>query len=191
MIWQQDAVGVATLDTELRALLPARSRPNHLQAIFEVLIQSAPGGETALHAALQQAASKLKRRGVLVLISDCFDDAQALLTALRYYRHAGSEVLVFQIWDPDELDFPFRSRTEFRSLEQPSRQQMVDPRAVRNAYLKRVQEFRQQLAQGCARDRIDLIECKTSDGYAEILQAYMARRSGTRLPAPHRSEDPA
>ncbi|MEZ6137116.1 MAG: DUF58 domain-containing protein [Pirellulaceae bacterium] len=180
LISQQDSVGVATLDTELRDVIPPRSRPNHLQAITEILVRSTPGQETALHVALQQAASKLKRRGVLALISDCFDDSAALLSALRYFRHTGSEVIVFQVWDPDELDFPFHSRTQFRSLEVTSQEHIVDPRALRRTYLRRVLEFRQQLITGCAKERIDLVECRTDQAYAEVLERYIARRSGNR-----------
>jgi len=178
LISQQDAVGLATLDTELRQVIPPRSRPNHLQAIFQTLVQSAPGGETQLAAALQQASSKLRRRGVLVLISDCFDEAAALLSALRFFRHTGSEVVVFQVWDTDELEFPFRQRTQFRSLEMKGQQRLVDPHALRQAYLRRVAEFRAALSTGCARERIDLVECTTSHSYAEVLQQYLARRGG-------------
>lgn len=183
LISQQDSIGLATIDTEIRDLIPPRSRPNHLQAIYEVLALSSPGKETALHVALQQAASKLKRRGVLILISDCFDDANSLLSALRYFRHTGSEVVVFQVWDPDELDFPFRSRTQFRSLEVPSNQRIVDPSALRKAYLQRVAEFREQLISGCAKERIDLVECQTDQSHAEVLQGYIGRRSGGRRAA--------
>jgi uncharacterized protein (DUF58 family) len=180
LISQQDSVGLATIDTELREVIPPRGRPNHLQSIFEVLAQSSTGNETALHSALQQAASKLKRRGVLVLISDCFDDAKALLSALSYFRHTGSEVVVFQVWDPDELDFPFRSRTQFRSLEVPAHQRVVDPSVLRKAYLQRVAEFRAQLITGCAKERIDFVECQTDQSHADVLQRYIGRRAGGR-----------
>ena len=141
-------------------------------------VRSVPGKETALHAALQQAADKLKRRGMLFLISDCFDDVAALLTALRYFRHTGSEVAVFQVWDRDELDFPFHSRTQFRSLEIRTQEHIVDPNALRKAYRERVGEFRRQLASGCAKERIDLVECITDQPVAELLKAYIFRRNG-------------
>lgn len=175
LVAQQDAVGLATLDTGLRASIPSRSRPGHLQAIFQTLVRSAPAGETSLGSALQQAAAKLQRRGLLILISDCFDQVESLLSALRYYRHGGQDVVVFQIWDPDELDFPFHRRTQFQSLED-SRQHLVDPHSLRQAYLERVTEFRQKLEGGMARERIDLVSCTTGQDCGRVLTDFIARR---------------
>ena len=175
-IAQQDAVGVATLDTGLRALVPPRSTPGHLQNIFEALVASRPGAETSLATALRQAAAQLRRRGVLILLSDCFDNVDRLLLALQSFRRSGSEVVVFPIWDPDELDFPFHGRTQFRSLEVPADQRTVDANGVRTAYLKRWEEFHERLMQGARRERIDIFACTTDQTYADILRAYLAGR---------------
>jgi hypothetical protein len=167
----------------LRQVVPPRGRPSHLQVIYESLVRSRPGAETQLADALKQAASRLQRRGVLVLISDCFDDVPRMLSALRYFRLTGSEVVVFQIWDPDEIDFPFRSRTQFRSLEAPSQLRLVDPHGLRKAYLQRVAEFRSQLSQGMAQERIELVSCTTDQDYTEILSAYISRRNSRKAPS--------
>ncbi len=177
LISQQDSVGVATLDTRLQQVVAPRSKPSHLQAIMTTLAESRTGGETQLSDALKQASSSLRRRGVLILISDCFDDVRALLTALRYFAHAGTEVVVFQIWDPDELDFPFRKRTRFRSLESSKVELLLDPVALRTAYLQRLADYRAQLGQGFARERISLIPCSTDQDYGQILSAYLGQRS--------------
>ncbi len=180
LIRQQDAVGLTTFDTAVREVVPARSKVSHLLAIFETLVASRPGAETALSATLQQVAEKLKRRGLLILVSDCFDDVNTLMRSLAYFTHAGSEVVIFQIWDRDELDFPFRQRTQFRSLESAANQRMVDPNAIRATYLKRVAEFQQQLVERTTRERIDLITCTTDQAYADVLSTYMARRESIR-----------
>jgi uncharacterized protein (DUF58 family) len=180
LISQQDSVGLCTFDTAIRELIPARGKVNHLMALSECLVRSQPGSETQLSATLKQVAEKLKRRGMLVLISDCFDDIEALLKSLAYFRHAGNEVVLFQIWDRDELDFPFGQRTQFRSLETSAHQRLVDPRSVRSEYLKRVADFRQTLAERTAKERIDLIHCTTDQSYADLLSAYIARRAGSR-----------
>lgn len=180
LISQQDAVGLSTFDTEVRDIVPTRSKVSHLLPIFEALVRSKPGAETALSSTLQQVAEKLKRRGLLILVSDCFDEVDALMRSLSYFRHSGSEVVIFQIWDKDELDFPFRQRTQFRSLEATSNQRLVDPNAIRTAYLKRVAEFQEQMTERTARERIDLITCTTDQSYADILSAYIARRESVR-----------
>lgn len=180
LISQQDSVGLCTFDTAIRELIPARGKVNHLLAISECLVRSQTGSETQLGSVLQQVAEKLKRRGMLILISDCFDDVESLMKSLAYFRHSGNEVVLFQVWDRDELDFPFGQRTQFRSLELASHQRLVDPSSIRNEYLKRVAEFRQTLTERTAKERIDLIHCTTDQSYSDLLTTYIARREGTR-----------
>lgn len=177
LIRQQDAVGLFTLDTDLRDVIQPRSNPGHLQAICNTLVASKPGGETSLATALGQVAQRIRRRGLLVLISDCFDKLDDLLTALRYFRNAGHDVVVFQIWDSDELNFPFNGRTQFRSLEL-SRQHIVDPRAFRQAYLDRVAEFRSRLENDLRKNRIDLMACTTDQNCGDVLADFIRRRKG-------------
>ena len=180
LISQQDSVGLCTFDTAIRELIPARGKVNHLLAISECLVRSRPGSETQLGTVLQQVAEKLKRRGMLILISDCFGDVESLMKSLAYFRHSGNEVVLFQVWDRDELDFPFGQRTQFRSLETASQQRLVDPISIRNEYLKRVGEFRQTLADRASKERIDLIHCTTDQSYSELLATYIAKREGSR-----------
>ncbi len=180
LVSQQDAVGLCTFDTDIRELIPSRGKISHLMSIAECLVRSVPGRETQLSGTLRQVAQKLKRRGMLILISDCFDDVNALMKSLAYFRHSGNEVVLFQVWDRDELDFPFGQRTQFRSLESNSHQRLVDPNTVREAYLKRVAEFRQELTERTAQERIDLIQCTTDQSYAELLASYITRRSGAK-----------
>ena len=180
LICQHDSVGLATLDTKLQTTIPPRSTPNQLQKIFATLVASKPGGETSLGEALQEASSKLKRRGLLVLISDCFDKVENLVPALNYFRHRGNEVVVFQVWDPDELEFPFRNRTEFRSLERTG-QRLVDPNALRKSYLKRVAEFRSQLETETAKSRIDFLACTSNQNCGQVLREFISHRQGKPL----------
>ncbi|MEO8268289.1 MAG: DUF58 domain-containing protein [Aureliella sp.] len=180
LIKQQDAVGLATLDSKIRAVIPPRSTTSHLRLIYETLVHSRCSAETSLGAALEQASVQLRRRGILILISDCFDSVDSLLAALRTYRHSGSEVVVFQIWDRDELDFPFHARTQFRSLENNAKQHLIDPNALRKGYLERLQAFRQQLSLGLARERMEYVPCVTDQDLGDLLTAYIGRRSGRK-----------
>jgi uncharacterized protein (DUF58 family) len=176
LILQGDAVGLAIVDTELREFTPPRSTPKHLQALMQSLVQSKCGGETNLSAVLQQVAPRIRGRGLVVLISDCFDKLEPLAKALSYYRLDRSEVVVFQIWHRDELEFPFRRRMELHDLEQPGRRKMVDPAAIRQAYLQRVHEFRTDWERESSKHRIDLVQCVTDQSHADALSAYLASR---------------
>jgi uncharacterized protein (DUF58 family) len=176
MIGQQDAVGLATFDSQIREFLPARSRPSHLQGIFAALQRRAPAGETDLGQVLRALAKKLHRRGLLILISDCFADLQTLQHALSHFRHAKHEVLVFQILDPDEVDFPFSGRMRFRNLERANEQQDVDAIALRQAYRAKFDAYQTQLRDGCGRNRIDHVVMTTDMPLAEGLARYLATR---------------
>ncbi len=177
LISQRDAVGLATLDTQLRNIIRPRSTASHLHLIYQALAKSTVGAETQLAVSLNQAAGQLRSRGLLILISDCFDDVEALLNALQTFRKARTEVIVFQIFAPDELDFPFRQRTQFRGLEHPATRQVVEPQAIRNSYMNRLAEYRQQLTRGLQQARIDLIACTTNQDLGPLLTETMARRN--------------
>jgi len=176
MLGQQDAVGLALFDTALRAFIPPRARPRHFQVIVEALARKQPGGETELGEVIHQLAPKLKRRGVVVLLSDCFGDVSELLRALAYLRHNGHEIIVFQLWHRDELTFPFRTWTRFECLERHGFRHTVDPAHLRSAYLAKLEEYREALTKGCRRHRIDLIPLVTDEPYAEALARYLAVR---------------
>jgi len=176
MIQQQDSVGMATFDRKLRDFVPPRSGAGHLRLLLEQLKNCKPGGETGLAQSLVDLAPRLQKRGLLILISDCFDNLKPLIAALAHFRSARHEVILFQIWDPDELGFPFSQWTRFESLEGGDTFQTVDPAQVRSLYLKNLAEFRAQLEAGCQQLRIDLVPVITNRPYADILVEYLAKR---------------
>ncbi len=176
LIGQQDAVGAVTFDTSVRRFVPARSKPTHLHNLLECFASSRAGGETSLASVLTEMHPKLDRRGLLVLISDCFDDVTSLLKTLTFFRHARNEVLLFQVSDQDELDFPFRDKTQFRSLEQPARNRLVDAKRLRDDYLEKVTAFKNELSAGCARLHVDLVPCTTDQSPSQVLSSYLGAR---------------
>ncbi len=102
---------------------------------------------SALPAVLGEMTGRLKRRGMVIVISDCFGDVKALKEVLGQYRHLGHDVLVFQILAPEELTFPFRREAFFQDLELPGRMQ-VNPNTIRKAYLEEFQKFHDPAARG-------------------------------------------
>jgi uncharacterized protein (DUF58 family) len=176
MIQQQDSVGIAAFDRKLREFVPPRSGGAHLRLLLEQLKSAKPGGETGLAGSLVDLAPRLQKRGLLILISDCFDDLKQLFAALAHFRSARHEIILFQIWDSDELDFPFSQWTRFESLERPRDFRLVDPVQIRSLYLKNLALFREQLETGCQRLRIDLVPVVTSRPYADVLVEYLAKR---------------
>ena len=180
MLQQQDSVGLVTFDTAIRRYIPPRARPRHLKHIMTELAAQQPGAETSLADVFHQIASRIQRRGLVMILSDLFGDVDQLMKALAHFRHARHEVIIFQIWDPDELDFPFRQWTQFASLENSAQRHLVDPAQLRKAYLQKLQEYHDQLTRGCSRNRIALVPLVTSQPTADALAAWLAIRRRVR-----------
>lgn len=176
---QHDAVGLATFDTELRGYIPPRSRASHLHGLMTQLASGVCGGETRLASVLEKLAVKIGRRGVLFLISDGFDSVPELLKSLAMLRQAPNEIVFFQVWHPDEFDFPFSTRTQFRSLEKAGYERVVDPFAFRAQYQKNLANFRTALEEGCKQSRISLVTCTTSQSHSEVLTQFLSQRGET------------
>ena len=176
LLQQQDSVGMVSFDDQVGRYIPPRSKPTHLRVILNELETSQTGGETELGGVFHELVPKLNRRGLVCIISDCFGDVGALMRALAHFRHAKHEVIVFQIWDPDELEFPFRQWTRFRSLENIQHHHLLDPSHLRTAYLEKLKIFRDKLTRGCHRYHIDLVPLTTDTPYAEALASYFALR---------------
>jgi uncharacterized protein (DUF58 family) len=180
LIQQQDAVGLLSFDAQIRTCLPPRSRPSHLHLLKSALHSLVPRGEGSLSQTLRQVAPRLERRGLLLLLSDCFDEPSALLKALAQLRHQQHEIVVFQIWDRDELEFPFEHCTRFESLETADDQHVIDPAAFRQSYHANLERFRAELASGLQRHRIELFPLRTDEPAEEALARFLRRRTQRR-----------
>ena len=98
------------------------------------------------------------------------------LAALAHFRHVHHEIIVFQIWDRAELDFPFTQWTRFDSFEDPAEKRLLDPAHLRSAYMSRLAQFREELQRGCRRHKIDLVPLVTDEPYADALAHYLTLR---------------
>jgi len=176
MLQQSDGVGLVTFDTKIQRYIPPRSRVSHLRKILDELQNGKPGGETELGKVFHDLVPKLHRRGLLVIISDCFGEVGNFLKALAHFRHARHEILVFQIWHPDELEFRFKGWTQFECMERSGVKHLLDPTALRQAYLANLEKFRTDLTRGCRRHKVDLVPFTTDEPYAKALAAYLSRR---------------
>jgi uncharacterized protein (DUF58 family) len=178
LLAQLDAVGLLTHDTKPRAFVPPKASAKHLLTLLTALSATKPGGETSLSAVWQDIAGRhLKRRGMVVILSDCFDDPEQLGRALRRLRYHRHEVMLFHILAPEELEFPFRSATKFRDLERPGSQVLFDARRLREEYLKNVDAYRRVLRQAAEDQHIDYHLLRTDEPVDRALGAYLARRA--------------
>jgi uncharacterized protein (DUF58 family) len=178
MIHQQDAVGLVTFDTRIRRYIPSRARVSHLRGILQELCETQPGDETALAPIFHDIAERAHRRGLIVIISDLFDNPDEILGALHHFRYRKHEVLVLHVMAEEELTFPFDRWSLFRDLEVEGRRIQLDPRSVRAEYLERVRRFVRAIETGCGEMDIDYVPLSTRRDFDVALAHYLANRKG-------------
>lgn len=176
MLHQLDAVGLAVQDTRLRQLIPPRANSKHLLHLLHTLERTQPGGETSLAPIWHELAGRLKRRGMVVILSDCFDQIGPLARALRHFRHQGHEVLLFHLLAPEEIEFPFTKWTQFRNLETAGHKLLVDPQRLRKEYLANFQAFCQELRERARQMEVDYHLMRTDEPVDRALGIYLTKR---------------
>jgi len=140
LLRQGDAAGLLVLSELSPAHLPPQGRPEHLSEIVRALQAASPAGPTRLRQVATRYIEHTRRRGMLAIFSDLFDPDDQLLPSLKMIAARGHQVVVFQVLDPDELEFPFQDPTQFESMED-DRRLLAFPREVRRAYLEEMQTF--------------------------------------------------
>jgi len=176
LIGQADAVGMVTFDTRTRTYYPARSRASQVRLILEELDRTRPGGETGLADIFHEIAERIPRRGLVIILSDLFDDVDQLMKALHHFRYRRHEVLVMHIMAEEELRFPFDSFTHFKDLEVAAQQLALDPKTIRASYLDRVRTFLKDVEAGCGQMQIDYVPLNTKTPFDRALAEYLSRR---------------
>jgi len=176
LLRQNDAVGLVAFDEAPLLRVPARSVRRQLFQVLKGLKEAPEGTGTSLGPVLHTVAESIPRRGLVVLISDLFDDPEAVLAGLKHFRHRGHEVLVFQVLDPRELDLDYPGEVEFTALESPDLRVRTEPAHVRQDYLARLGAWRHELRRQCRRHLVDLIELPTDQPLGTALGAYLMKR---------------
>ncbi len=175
ILQQQDSVGLVTFDNEIRSLVRASSNPSQLKQLLHLMEQTVPQSKTNTGPIFHELAERLKKRGVVLILSDLFDDVGSMLAGLKHFRHRRHEVILFHVLDPAEITFPFNQTTMFKGLEQLP-EVLTDPRSLRKAYLEEFQAFQRQVRVGCRTQGIDYFEMRTDQPLDVALSTYLARR---------------
>ncbi|HEU5119188.1 MAG TPA: DUF58 domain-containing protein [Isosphaeraceae bacterium] len=178
MIGQRDAVGLVTFDSSVKAMIPPRSAPGHFSVLCNALEKTEVGGETPLSGILHTLADRIRRRGLVVILSDGFDKLDDLRNALRHLWHQRHEVLFLQVLAPEEEEFPFRRPARFRNLENLGQALRIDPTALRNLYLERFRAHCEGLKNEVRGMRADYHPVSTARAPDRVLLDYLSARAG-------------
>lgn len=176
LLGQRDSVGLVTFDSKIRERLKPSSSRDAFRRILQVLEDTEPGSETSLAELINRALPAVPRRSLLILISDCYDDLDAIEKALQRCRHAKHEVIVFRIAAPEEVSFPFKRPTQFCNLETAREKLLVDPARLRKEYLEQYQQFAERLEHICGTLQIGYRPLLTTDPLQQVLGSFLAER---------------
>jgi uncharacterized protein (DUF58 family) len=175
MLLQRDAVGMVTFDTKIRSYLPPRSVFSYLHVLLREMDQLKSRGKTHVSNTFHDLAERLKRRGLIIVLSDLFDDPGNVLNALKHFRHRKHEVIVFHILDPMETNFGFEGDTLFVDMETGDKIH-TQPWHIRSEYRKKVDKFLEDYKRECRQHRIDYVAMDTSQPFDMALFKYLVMR---------------
>jgi uncharacterized protein (DUF58 family) len=175
---QRDAVAVGIFDTMARSRQPRTDNLGRLRDILLALSAFDPVEQTDIARVLHDLATELKRKGIVILISDLFDDEERILQGIQHLLFGGHEVLVFHVMDHAEIEFQFTGSVEFIGLERGATL-VTHPAALQKSYCAEVQAFRDRIRQACQRNRCHYVFADTSQLWGDVLGGYLASRQHT------------
>lgn len=175
VLQQQDSVGLVTYDSQIRQFIRPSSNATHLQNLLQVMEKSPAGKKTNSGPIFHELAERLTRRGLVIVLSDFFDDVPSLLAGLKHLRHRRHDVVLFHVLDAAEIEFPFQSPTEFKGLEAMPHV-VADPQMLRKAYLKEFQAYEHALLKGCRSHGIEVRRMRTDQPLDVALTSFLAER---------------
>jgi uncharacterized protein (DUF58 family) len=177
MIGQQDSVGLLTFDEKVRNYLPPKTKRSHLLNILSTLARTKPRGETNLAHALHDAAGRIKKRGLIILLSDLLADQEDVIKALHHLRFRGHDLIIFQVLDHSELAFEFDGQVRF---EEPETGEHLDvnPQSIRAAYLEELKAFIDEYKRECQGVRADFVTVDNAMTFDKALMQFLIQRQG-------------
>lgn len=173
---QSDAAGVVLFDDRVRTELPVSASRAALAGLAQTIEGYAPAGRTDVRLPFAELAERIGRRGMVIVVSDLLTDVQQVLDGLGRFQAAGHDVLVLQVLDQDEIEFPFSDRTLFEGLEEPGLEVLTDPQSLRTSYRQAVQDFVRQVRDLCLNRQIDYALLSTADPLDTALTSFLAGR---------------
>jgi uncharacterized protein (DUF58 family) len=176
MIRQQDAVGLTLYSEKINKYFPPKASKAYLQELLKQLAEVSASDKTNTSSCLNSIAEKIKRRGLVIIVSDFFDDINSILSALKHFRYQKNEVIVFQIMDPLERNFSFGSDAIFKDLETDD-EMTTQPYQIQKAYKEAMENFISKIKTECLNSHIEYNLIETSMPFDKALFSYIQKRS--------------
>ena len=175
MLLQRDAISLTTYDTKIRSYIPPHSTKANLQLILKELSNVKSLHETGTAKCLHEIADKVKRRGLVIILSDLFDEQKEVISAMKHFRYNKNEVIIFQILDPVELTFLDGSPVTLKDME-TNEEMYSQPFSMQKAYQETIKEFIENYKVECRKNNIDYNIISTSTSFDSALLSYLNKR---------------
>jgi uncharacterized protein (DUF58 family) len=176
VISHQDSVGMAFFENKVRYFVPPSGQPTHLRQLYHLLAVCQPSNyRSKIGTVLDELAERFRKRSLVALISDCFDDVDSIIGGFKHLRYRKHEVVLFHVLDPAEIEFPFTDVTKFKGLEEYP-EVLADPRGLRQAYVEAFAAFMKRVYVACRSMGVDYQLVRTDQPLDQMLFAYLASR---------------
>lgn len=173
---QQDSAGLAVFDQKIRHFIKPSNNPKQWRTIVDELTTVPKTQKTRTGAILDEVAEQLRHRSLIVLISDLFDDPNNIVKGLQHLRYKRHDLIIMQVMDHDEIEFPFESTTLFKGLEEMG-EIVAEPRALREAYLEELNKHAAIIKDACHKMHVDYVQVDTSLPLDVTLPGFLATRA--------------
>lgn len=176
MIHQKDATGLVLFDKRIRKYMPPRATMGYLKTLEESLQNISDHEDTDIAPTLHEIAERIKRRGLIIVISDLFDDPQKVIAGLKHFRHRRHEVIVFHILDPQERELAYSGDVMFEDMETKERIG-TQPWHIRSSYREQMEAFIENYRKECRENNIDYVLLDTRTSFDVALLEYLTQRA--------------
>ena len=175
-IRQQDAAGLVTFDKKIRQYHRAAAKPGQVHQLLQEMHNSKPGEDTDCAQVLHHVADRVESRGLVIIVSDLFDDPDKITEALHHFHFRNHELVIFHVMADEELTFPFSKFSDFEDLEGVSDRMRIDPSALRATYLENMRQFIEKIERACGHLNASYIPVNTSTPVSQTVSDWLGSR---------------
>ena len=175
IIKQRDGLALSVFDSRIKLSIPPKNNSAHLNTILAMMDKIQIGNDTDISHILHEGAEKIKKKGLIILLSDLFDDPTNVVEALKHFKYYNHEVLVFHILDPQELNLDYNQKIEFEDLEENATIK-TEPWQIKKIYKKEVQKFIEYFKRQCLMNKIDYNLLFTNQKLDTSISEYLNKR---------------
>ena len=175
MMQQKDAVGLVVFDSEIKSTIPPKNNKAHLNTILSIIENTEIGNDTNISKILHVGAEKIKKKGLVILVSDLLDDPNKVINSLKHFKYNNNEVLVFHVLDPKERNLDYNERTIFEDLE-TNKIIETEPWQINQSYKKEMDDLIKYYKTECSINKIDDLLLITDQNLEWGLSQFLNKR---------------